>query len=170
MSTQFDPISDVKIPCMVRIWQDWLDGSKSGSVFVHPREWALIALRNGTPAQVHLNGYIFESRIDCCGEHYRMGRVSDEDREALNLPPADYPAEAAIVWEKAIPEIVLAALREDAQLLAYWRKLPVAIMLDRINRVRRVTKPSSGVNRQIQLINELKQRLALVSGDPEAEL
>jgi hypothetical protein len=148
--------SDYVARCDLRVWQDKISGRRSLHVSMHPKEWKHVSLWYGTPMSVRCHGFEFPSLVCSCSEFYRWGSVDSAVAERTSLPFGDFEAEAEVIWEEAIPELVLDELQKDPRLRELWQRQPLPTVLNQINRVRRAKNTSVKVERQLQLIKELR--------------
>jgi len=145
------PHDDVVIPCEVRLWE-----SRSVTVFVHPREWFKVSLRDGVPMRVRCHGVEFACEIWSFGEFYRSGTPKGVIPADFGLPGhGDYEAEAWIDWDEAISELVAAGLTRDPKIAERWRSLPLEEARRRLNEVLRARKPSVRAERSLKLLADL---------------
>jgi hypothetical protein len=152
MAVLFAPIDDEPIECRVSLWQ-----GKSVHVFVHPRYRSRIGLFDGIPLIVNLAGRSFDVNVGWGGDFYASGAPAEIKPSYFDLDDhGEYEAEAWVDWDTALPDQVYEALRRDPGLADVWRSQTCATIRDWLNTIARARKPSSRMERELQLVGKLR--------------
>ena len=152
MAVLFGPIDDEPIECQVRLWQ-----GASVTVFVHPKYRKQFGLFDGTPLNVELAGRRFDCVIMWGGEFYASGSPRDIKPSYFDLDDhGDYDTFATVDWDAALPDQVFEALKRDPGLADVWCTQTSTTIREWLNVIARARKPSSRMERELQLIGKIR--------------